>query len=251
MPYKRPIALSIAGFDPCGGAGVLADIKTVEQHRCLGMAITTGYTNQVEDRFISVKWAPVDEIIIPLQTLMDRYPIEVVKIGIIENLQVLAEVIQVLKQKNKALKIIWDTVLAASDHFTFMEQVDQQQLENVLKQLYLITPNRQEAIRLGGHPDEMTAAKALSAHCHVLLKGGHREAEKGNDYLLQHEQYFRLEAGLSHPLAPKHGSGCILSSAITANLALGHSLEDACKHAKHYIETILNSNPDLLAYHVA
>ncbi len=251
MPYKRPIVLSMAGFDPCGGAGVLADIKTVEQHRCLGMAIMTGYTNQVEDRFFSVTWATIDEIINPLQTLMDRYPIDVVKIGIIENLQVLNEVIQVLKQKNQAVKIIWDTVLAASDHFTFMEQLDQQQLEGILKQLYLITPNRQEAIKLGMHPDEMIAAKALSAHCHVLLKGGHREAEKGNDYLLQDQQCLKLEAGVSHPLAPKHGSGCILSSAIAANLALGHSLEDSCKNAKQYIETILNSNPNLLAYHVA
>lgn len=251
MPYKRPIVLSMAGFDPCGGAGVLADIKTLEQHRCLGMAINTGYTNQVEDRFVSVKWVPVDEIIIPLQTLMDRYPMDVVKIGIIENLQVLAEVIRVLKHKNHSLKIVWDTVLAASDHFTFMEQVDPQELEHVLKQLYLITPNRQEAIRLGMHPDDMTAAKRLSAHCHVLLKGGHREAEKGNDYLLQNRQCLKLEAGVTHPLAPKHGSGCILSSAIAANLALGHSLEDACKNAKQYIETTLNSNPNLLAYHVA
>ncbi len=251
MPYKRPIVLSLAGFDPCGGAGVLADIKTTEQHRCLGMAITTGYTNQVEDRFFSVKWVPVDELITPLQTLLDRYPIAVVKIGIIENLHVLAEVIRVLKHRNNALKIVWDTVLAASDRFTFMEQVDQQALEGILKQLCLITPNRQEAIRLGMHPDEMTAAQALSVHCPVLLKGGHREAEKGNDYLLQDQQCLKLEAGVSHPLAPKHGSGCILSSAIAANLALGHSREDACKNAKHYIENILNSNPNLLAYHVA
>lgn len=251
MPYKRPIVLSIAGFDPCGGAGVLADIKTFEQHRCLGMAINTGYTNQVEDRFISVKWAAIDEIIIPLQSLINRYTIDVVKIGIIENLQVLAEVAGALKQQNKAVKIIWDTVLAASDHYTLMEQVNQEQLENILKQLYLITPNRQEAISLGRHPDEMAAAKALSAHCPVLLKGGHREAEKGNDYLLQNQQCIKIDMGVTHPLAPKHGSGCILSSAIAANLALGYPLEEACKHAKHYIEKTLNSNPNLLAYHVA
>ncbi|TAJ12822.1 hydroxymethylpyrimidine/phosphomethylpyrimidine kinase, partial [Patescibacteria group bacterium] len=94
-------------------------------------------------------------------------------------------------------------------------------------------------------------AKALSTHCPVLLKGGHREAEKGNDYVLQDQQCFKLEAGVTHPLAPKHGSGCILSSAIAANLALGYPLEDACKHAKQYIEKILNSNLNLLAYHVA
>ncbi len=251
MLYNRPIVLSIAGFDPCGGAGVLADAKTFEQHRCLGMAINTAYTNQVEDRFISVKWASANDIITPLHSLMDRYPVAVVKIGIIENLQVLADVIQALKQKNETLKIIWDTVLAASDQFTLMEQMDPQQLERVLKELYLITPNRQEAVRLGGHPDDMTAAKALSAHCHVLLKGGHREPEKGTDYLFQDQQCFNIEAGVPYSLSPKHGSGCILSSAIAANLALGYSLYEACQHAKHYIETALNSNPTLLAYHVA
>jgi hydroxymethylpyrimidine/phosphomethylpyrimidine kinase len=251
MPYNRPIVLSLAGFDPCGGAGVLADVKTFEQHRCLGMAINTGYTKQVEDSFLSVLWASTEEIMAPLQVLLDRYAIHFVKIGIVKNVQMLSGIVQRLKQANPQVKIIWDTVLAASARYTLMEQVDPQQLEGILKQLYLITPNRQEAVRLGGHADDMEAAKRLSAHCHVLLKGGHRETEKGNDYLLQHQQGIKIEAGLSYSLAPKHGSGCILSSAITANLALGHSLEEACKNAKHYTETILNSNPGLLAYHVA
>jgi hydroxymethylpyrimidine/phosphomethylpyrimidine kinase len=252
MPYERPIVLSIAGFDPCGGAGVLADIKTFEQHRCLGMAINTGYTNQVENRFISLKWAAMEEIITPLETLMDTYPIGFVKIGIIENLQMLSEIVQTLKQKNKDVRIIWDTVLAASDHFTFMEAVDQDQLKAILKEMYLITPNTSEARTLSDLPDETAAAKALSAHCHVLLKGGHSKTEKGNDYLFFKDQDFtKIEAGLSQSLAPKHGSGCILSSAIAANLVLGNEPEDACKKAKHYIETILNSNSNLLAYHVA
>jgi hydroxymethylpyrimidine/phosphomethylpyrimidine kinase len=252
MSYERPIVLSMAGFDPCGGAGVLADIKTFEQHRCLGMAVNTGYTNQVEDRFISVKWAAVDEIITPLTVLMDTYPIAFVKIGIIENLQVLFEIIKALKQKNKAVKIIWDTVLAASAHVTFLETVDEEQLNVILKEIYLITPNTTEAIKLSGYDDEMAAAKALSAYCHVLLKGGHSETEKGNDYLFFNDQRItKIEAGTAHALAPKHGSGCILSSAIAANLALGNELEDSCKKAKQYIETTLNSNSNLLAYHVA
>jgi hydroxymethylpyrimidine/phosphomethylpyrimidine kinase len=251
MPYDRPIVLSIAGFDPCGGAGVLADIKTFEQQRCLGMAINTAYTNQVEDCFISVKWAAPDEIITPLHALMNRYQIDFVKIGIIENLNVLYEIVQVLKQKNKQVKIIWDPVLAASDNFTFLESVDRQQLKDILKEVYLITPNTQEAIILSGHPDEMTAAKELSIYCHVLLKGGHSQTEKGNDHLFYNNQCLKIKAGASRALAPKHGSGCILSSALTANLALGNDPESACKKAKQYIENALNSNPNLLAYHVA
>jgi hydroxymethylpyrimidine/phosphomethylpyrimidine kinase len=251
MPYHRPIVLSIAGFDPCGGAGVLADMKAIEQQRCLGMAINTAYTTQVEDRFISMKWASLEEIGTSITPLMERYRIDFVKIGIVENLHTLYEIVKLLKQKNKEVKIIWDTVLVASSHFKFIDSIDQALLKEILKDLYLITPNTPEAITLSGHLDEMSAAKSLAVHCHVLLKGGHSQTEKGSDHLFYKGQCFKLKAGSTQVLSPKHGSGCILSSAITANLALGNDLENACKKAKHYIETILNSNPNLLAYHVA
>ena len=80
MPYNRPIVLSIAGFDPCGGAGVLADIKTFEQHQCLGMAVNTSITNQVEDKFISVNWFSTEEIIKHIKTLTHKYKIYFQKI---------------------------------------------------------------------------------------------------------------------------------------------------------------------------
>ena len=94
MNYNRPIVLSIAGFDSCGGAGVLADIKTFEQHQCLGMAVNTSITNQVEDKFISVDWFSSEEILAHIKPLTDHYKIDYVKIGIIENLETFQEVTQ-------------------------------------------------------------------------------------------------------------------------------------------------------------
>lgn len=278
MNYNRPIVLSIAGFDPCGGAGVLADVKTFEQHRCLGMAINTGITTQVEDVFYKVDWVSAESIIYNLKVISQKYSIDFVKIGIIENLDVLLEVVQFLKSSNPTVTIVWDTVLSASTGFQFINELEQQKLIEALKLVELITPNSNEIKILSRINDEQKGAEYLSQYCSVLLKGGHSEEHKGIDFLyltnsliglnfntdteaLEEEvtslriqnHYETSRASVSEPLkiSEKHGSGCILSSAILSNLALGNDLETSCKKAKVYIETILNSNPNLLAYHVA
>ena len=251
MNYNRPIVLSIAGFDPCGGAGVLADIKTFEQHHCLGMAVNTSITNQVEDKFISVNWFSADDIIKHIQTLTSKYNINFVKIGIIENLHTLHAIVSFLKQQNNTITIVWDTVLSASSGLHLIESIDKHKLEAVLKSIYLITPNTSEAKKLTGIDNELEAADYLSKYCHVLLKGGHSEINKGTDVLFYDKVISKIEKQTSNIIYPKHGSGCILSSAIAANLALGSDLETACQKSKQYIETILNSNTNLLAYHVA
>ncbi len=252
MPYNRPIVLSIAGFDPCAGAGVLADVKAFEQHKCLGMAIKTAVTNQVEDEFFSVNWFSSDEIIRTIKTLTNKYKIDFVKIGIVENLHTLDAIVHFLKEQNKNITIVWDTVLSASSGFQFLETFDKTKLQEILKRIFIITPNTFEAKQLSGMEDEVKAAKFLANYCHVLLKGGHSHLEKGVDLLFHNDQITKIQSGATvKELPPKHGSGCILSSAIACNLALGKDLETACIQSKHYIETILNSNSNLLAYHVA
>jgi len=251
MKYDRPIVLSIAGFDPCGGAGVLADVKTFEQHQCLGMAVNTSITNQVEDKFISIKWFSADEIISGIKSLTDKYAINFVKIGIIENLNTLHEVVSFLKKQNKDITIVWDTVLSASSGFQLIEAIDRNKLIEVLKNIYLITPNINESKRLSTFEHEFESATYLANYCNVLLKGGHSKIQKGIDYLYFNKQIIKIQTKSVKELSAKHGSGCILSSSITANLALGYDLETACKKSKQYIEKILNSNKNLLAYHVA
>ena len=262
MNYNRPIILSIAGFDPCGGAGILADIKTFEQHQCLGMAVNTAITNQTEDTFISVNWFSYDDLISHIKPLVAKYKIDFVKIGIVENLNTLQSIVTFLKQQNKNITIVWDTVLSASTGFNFITDLDKTKLQEVLKHIYLITPNTNEAKKLSGLSDEKKAAEYLSQFCNVLLKGGHSKENEGVDFLyLQKEttahsdsaQYppFSIQQQTTNNKYPKHGSGCILSSAITSNLALGNDLRTSCIKAKQYIETILSSNTYLLAYHVA
>ena len=251
MSYNRPIVLSIAGFDPCGGAGVLADIKTFEQHQCLGMAVNTSITNQIEDHFISVNWFSADEIIEHIKPLTNKYNIDFVKIGIIENLTTLDNIVHFLKEQNKNITIVWDTVLSASSGFNLIEEIDKNKLEEVLKNFFLITPNTNEVKKISSINNETEAANYLAAYCNILLKGGHSDIEKGIDYLFHHDKKIKIQTNITKELSPKHGSGCILSSSIAANLALGNDLETACQKSKQYIEKILNSNTNLLAYHVA
>lgn len=253
MNYDRPIVLSIAGFDPSGGAGVLADVKTFEQFKCLGMAVVTSLTEQTEDKFLGVEWLKAEKIISQLKPLIEQYDVEFVKVGIIESVETLQEVVNWLKQQKPNVKIVWDPVISASAGPMFLKNLDAVPIaigiQALMKSLFLIAPNVKEAKILGKKEDPKEAAEFLAKFCNVLLKGGHSEEEKGVDYLYTNEKVIQID-GTKEKLDPKHGSGCILSSAITANLALGLSLEEACRNGKKYIEQILKSNSDLLAYHV-
>lgn len=248
MEYDRPIVLCLAGYDPTGGAGVLADVKTVEQHACLGMAVITAITVQTEDACIQVKWQTIDQIKAAITPLLENYSIQWVKIGMIENIETLLSVCRFLKAINPGIHIIWDSVVASSGGFTFIDHWEPPALISLYSMLYLITPNADEVKLLTRKSDEQQAAISIAAYCSVLVTGGHRQVKKGEDLLFFKKQVAVLKPGVPE-FADKHGTGCILSSAITANLANGYSLEEACIQAKHYIERIANSNKNRLAYH--
>lgn len=249
MNYNRPIVISIAGFDPTGGAGLLADIKTMEQHQCIGMGVVSALTVQTEDTFMSVEWMSFGKIKEQLEPLLNTYHCPVVKIGIIENMTLLFDVVKFIKSKQANIHIVWDTVLAASSGFNLMNEFKEEDLINLLKEITIITPNTHEAIKLAGKENEFESANYLATFCDVLLKGGHSELKRGTDLLLHNGKVLEIKADEGTYFA-KHGSGCILSSAIASGLAKGLSIEKACISAKQYIQTILKSNEQLLAYHV-
>lgn len=251
MKYNRPIVLSIAGFDPTGGAGVLADMKTCEQHRCLGMAVLTANTDQTESEFLSVDWFDKQTMTAQLQPILSAYEIAAVKIGIVQNLGILLELVALVRRSFPVIPIVWDPVLSASSGFQLHESWNEEQLNQVLGSIDLITPNVHEVRRIAGIEDEIEAAFQLAKWTNVLLKGGHSEVRLGVDLL--------FEGGIPGEIpsksdtakyASKHGSGCILSAAIASNLAFGKKMPEACREAKEYIEKRLSSNEYLLAYHV-
>lgn len=249
MTPQRKYVLSIAGFDPSGGAGVLADIKTFESNKVYGLGVISANTFQNDEEFKKVDWIAADKIIEQIDILKKRFEFEYIKIGLIESLEVLNTIISHFTSHVSHPKIIWDPILKASAGYEFHEEVSKTLLEGICKKLYLITPNLPEALLLGNQSDATENAKYLSQFCHVFLKGGHAEKKLGYDTLfLKEGKLFSFRPKIKDVFT-KHGSGCILSSAITANLAKGEDLHRACLKAKQYTEKILSSNKTLLGFH--
>ena len=249
MSTNRPFALSIAGFDPSAGAGVLADVKTFEQHRVYGFAINTGNTIQTEETFYAIEWTDIHFVLESLDKLFQNYTIKAVKIGIVPSLDYLKQIVFSIKRLSPKTKIVWDTVLKSTTQFDFMNIESQSDLIAILKEVDLITPNYNEIMQLA--PTERKAdiiAQKLAKFCAVLLKGGHNPEQIGVDYLYTETAIFKLMPN-NNPVFEKHGSGCVLSAAITANLTLEQDLKTACIKSKRYIETYLQSNPTSLGYH--
>jgi len=242
---ERPYVIGIAGFDPSGGAGLLSDSKTFEQSKVMGLGVCTALTLQTASKCLSLEWRPLDEVIKAIKVLMENYPVSAVKIGIVKDAEFLDEIIKMVKSNDPEVKIVWDPVLKSTSEFTFFDLETLSQLKTVVHKLSLITPNYNEYSVLKENnllPD--------SNKCSLLIKGGHREDLLGTDILVENENEIVLQPN-SHneEYFPKHGSGCVLSSAITAELAKGESMEAACRNGKLYIEKFLKSNSSLLGTH--
>ena len=249
MTKSRPYVLSIAGFDPSAGAGVLADVKTLEKIGVYGFAITTSITYQNEDKFDGVKWLSIKQIKNQIYPIIEKHKIEFVKIGLIEDFKTLIAIIELLKAHNDKVKIIWDPILRASAGFDFHQKIPKKYLKYVLKNIYLITPNWEEIKPLSNEQDAITGAEKIAQYCSVYLKGGHNVETPATDILFVEDS---LE--IFHPKhitdLHKHGSGCVLSSAITGYLALGNTLYQSCELAKEYTYKFLISNESKLGYHL-
>lgn len=249
MSKNRPIVLTVAGFDPSGGAGVLADIKTFEQHKVYGFAINTANTIQTENKFHKNEWSSIDFVLESIATLLDSYVIDVVKIGIVPSLDYLGQIIFYLKKHSPTIKIIWDPILKSATEFEFLSLLNRTTLIEILQQMELITPNYNEIKNFNHREnDPKKISKFYSDYCSILLKGGHNDNEIGVDYLYTKNNILKL-LPKTNECFEKHGSGCVLSAAITANLALGQNLKTACENAKTYTENYLLSNSSKLGFH--
>ena len=247
-PITKPTVLSIAGYDPSAGAGVLADVKTLENIGVYGFAATTCITYQNENKFGDVKWLSLKQIKNQIYPILELHKIQFVKIGLIEDFKTLTAIIELLKAHNPIIKIIWDPILRASAGFDFHKKISKKELKYILKNIFLITPNWNEIKPLSNEDDAIYGAEKLAKHCAVFLKGGHNIETPATDLL-----FIEDSIEVFHPTKitqlEKHGSGCVLSSAITAYLALGNSLQQACELAKVYTYHFLISNETKLGYH--
>jgi hydroxymethylpyrimidine/phosphomethylpyrimidine kinase len=244
---KRLPVLSIAGFDPSGGAGILADIKTFEANKLLGLGVCTAITFQNDQEFDGVQWVPSDEIQRQIEVLARRFSLDWVKIGLIENLPTLKLLIQYLKELNPEVKIIWDPIFKASAGFVFHSQLDREDLTEICKDITLLTPNLDEINKMFPDMSPESGADYLSQYCNILLKGGHDAGDKARDLLFANGLITIYES--DRMSCGKHGTGCVLSSAILTNLAKGYDIKDACREGKEYVTDFIKSDSGLLGLH--
>jgi hydroxymethylpyrimidine/phosphomethylpyrimidine kinase len=246
MNRQRPYCIAIGGFDPCGGAGVLADIKTFEQLKTQGLAVQTANTFQTEDEFVRCEWLSEEHITSQLGLLLGRYKVNFFKIGLIANSGVLLSVLKVIRRHSEKATVIWDPVLSATAGGDWNEERFRDSLGEILENVSIITPNIHEYRVLFGDMGPEEAAGRFGTG--IYMKGGHSETKKGRDVFFGNEKQYPLNPKLKD-VTEKHGTGCVLSSAITANLAHGFPLLKALHRSKEYVEQVMRSNSSLLGYH--
>lgn len=243
-------ALTIAGSDSCGGAGIQADIKTMTMNGVYAMSVVTALTAQntigvtgifeVTPVFLEQQINAVFEDIVP----------DAVKIGMVsfgDLIEVIADRLLAYRAKN----IVVDPVMVATSGSRLIDREAVEVLKRRLLPLAaLVTPNIAEAEVLSGcaihcGEDMLRAAKTISEAygCAVLCKGGH-SVNDANDLLYANGAYrWFYGARIDNPNT--HGTGCTLSSAIAANLAKGFDMETSVERAKRYISGALSAMLDL------
>ena len=247
---KMKVALTIAGSDSSGGAGIQADIKTMLAHHVYGMSAITSLTAQNTRGVSDVMTTTPDFLAAQLDNIFtDIYP-DAVKIGMVAAKE-LAEVIAQKLIEYKAKNIVVDPVMVATSGAKLISDSAISVLEEKLFPLAdVLTPNIPEAeviahIKINSPEDMIRAAAMISEqyHCAVLCKGGHR-LNDAND-LLYSKGTYKWFYGKRIDNPNTHGTGCTLSSAIASNLAKGYSLEEAIEKAKRYISGALDAMLDL------
>jgi len=245
MATNRPHCVTIAGFDPSGGAGIIADCKTFEQLRVQGLSVITANTLQTEDSFVSTNWVPQEIILQQLTTLLERYPVPFFKIGLVENAGVLNAILDTIHAHSQQPFIIWDPILKPTAGGEFSEQRFSEMLDTILPKISMITPNIPEYQTLFGNEDPAIAAKKFQLN--IYLKGGHA-ANPGKDHLYSEDNIYPFNAKVATTLS-KHGTGCVLSAAQLAHFARKFPVVKTCLLSKRYLEKVLISNQTLLGYH--
>ncbi len=252
--YAR--VLTIAGSDSGGGAGIQADLKTLAALGCYGMTAITALTAQNTKGVQGIHGVPAEFLKAQIQSVMDDIGVDAVKIGMLhapEIVDVVAWAIDHYQLKN----VVLDPVMVATsgDRLIASETV-QVLVRELFPRATLITPNLDEAVLLLGR--EISEANALETAGRdllamgaqaVLLKGGHLPGEDVVDLLVQSNNPSERLSSRRIQSRNVHGTGCTLSSAIAAYLALGLGLSEAVHCARQFIVQAIAHGADITTGH--
>ncbi|HYW57775.1 MAG TPA: bifunctional hydroxymethylpyrimidine kinase/phosphomethylpyrimidine kinase [Polaromonas sp.] len=246
--FEYPRVLSIAGSDSGGGAGIQADLKTIAALGCYGMTAITALTAQNTQGVRSIHGVPADMLRDQIDAVVEDIGVHAVKIGMLHAPEIVRTVAAAIDRHGFS-NVVLDPVMVATSGAVL---IDSPAVDVLVRELFsrsaLVTPNLDETALLVGraiqNPDDMErAARELLAKGAraVLIKGGHLPGETVIDLLLKAEGLTHwMEAPRIHS-ANTHGTGCTLSSAIAAGLALNQSLVEAVESARSYVRGALQA----------
>jgi hydroxymethylpyrimidine/phosphomethylpyrimidine kinase len=243
-------ALSIAGSDPSGGAGIQADIKTMTANRVYAMTAITALTAQNTSGVSGIMEVTPEFLAQQLDRIFEDIFPDAVKIGMVSSAALITTIADKLTEY-KANNIVLDPVMVATSGARLISEDAVQALkERLIPLAKVITPNIPEAevladMSITSAEDMEKAAEKIYASygCAVLLKGGHH-LNDANDLLIGKEVNKWFNGKRIHN-PNTHGTGCTLSSAIASNLAKGYELDEAVERAKRYISGALGAMLDL------
>ncbi len=244
--------LSIAGSDSIGGAGIQADLKTFSALGVYGMTAITALTAQNTQSVLHIMPASEQNLQLQLDAVFTDVVPDAVKIGMLHN-EALIEVVIKAIDRYRPRNIVLDPVMISTSGCALLSPTSVDLLKNeLMPRCNIVTPNLLEAQALAGHKitdiqSLYAAGEELTKLCAaVLIKGGHSEGNDVSDYL--------FEVGKECPecytirrvdTVNTHGTGCTLSSAIAANLALGYDLHTSVARAKDYISKAISEGADV------
>ncbi len=243
-------ALSIAGSDSCGGAGIQADIKTMTMNGVYAMSAITALTAQNTTGVKAIQESTPAFLAQQIDAVFEDIFPDAVKIGMVSSSELICVIADRLRY-HRAKNVVVDPVMVATSGSSLMKtDAVQTLIDELLPIAALVTPNIPEAEILSGltiknKEDMLTAAKMIgdTYGCAMLLKGGH-SVNDANDLLYANGDYHWFEGKrIDNPNT--HGTGCTLSSAIAANFAKGFTLSESVQRAKDYISCALSAMLDL------
>lgn len=245
---ETPVALTIAGSDPSGGAGIEADLKTFHQHAIYGTAAITLIAVQNTTRVHRVVCLEPELVGQQIDAVLEDIPPQAIKTGALGS----AGIIEAIAARKFPGPLVVDPVMISSRGVPLLDSAGQAALvAQLLPLAALVTPNLPEAAALAGIDVEnlvgmQEAARRIAqlGAAAVLVKGGHLASGEAID-LLWHEGRFTTFSGARVATRHTHGTGCTYSAAITANLARGLPLVDAIGLAKRYLQAAIETAPGL------
>ncbi|NNE98924.1 MAG: bifunctional hydroxymethylpyrimidine kinase/phosphomethylpyrimidine kinase [Pyrinomonadaceae bacterium] len=258
---EQKIALTIAGLDPSGGAGIIADIKTFSAFGCFATSAVTSITFQNTQGVYGAVHQTAEDVRKQIEPILHDYRVSAVKTGMLPTDEVISEVADIVKG-GRLRNLVVDPVVRSTSGF---DLIDDDALRSLIDSLFpladLITPNIPEAERISGLKIEneegvYQAAKIMRdlGARNVLIKGGHSfEKEKGataaepryaRDFLFIEDSSTIITADFIETTAT-HGTGCTLAAAITANLALENDIASSVRIAKEFVTEAIRNAPHI------